>query len=47
MNDSEHDLRQFNPVEGEIDELEHRESDEGINDDNPDFGNNEFMFKKR
>ena len=34
-------------AENSLDELDHRESDEGINDDNPDFNGNEFMFKKR
>jgi hypothetical protein len=54
MNDSEHELaamRQqmaLQTVDGDdMEELEHRESDEGINDDNPDFNHNEFMFKKR
>lgn len=48
MNDSEQD-RQMVRMMNSVDELEHRESDEGINDDNPNFnGNkNEFMFKKR
>jgi len=50
MNDSEHDLQaiQEQMRVGEDRELDdHRESDEGINDDNPDFNQNEFMFKHR
>lgn len=53
MNDSEHDLQVMREqmalqgVEQDLEELEHRESDEGINEDHPDFNQNEFMFKKR
>ena len=43
MNDSEHDLQVMREqmalqgVEQDLEELEHRESDEGINEDHPDF----------